>query len=195
MSQHCRFTLLLLHIWHTRASTSVRLIPCQVTWARRTLALWLGEWLPIELLTIERLHNVTRQFFCRASSARFLFVLSAGRAFLPRHLAFPPSFFFSFLGRSRDFIPLHFIFYLRQPVTYVTMTKREREKSSSVNRRTHRIHARGPFRSFQKTRSFQSEKKKPRNSAVSYHKYIISAIFLEAKEQLERWASKLSRTL
>lgn len=53
-----------LHVWHSRAReySCVRIISCQMTRTRRTLALWLGE-PAIGLLTIERLHNVTRQFF------------------------------------------------------------------------------------------------------------------------------------
>lgn len=98
------FILLLLYV---RKYFCTRINPCQVTWRRRTLALWLGK-LAIGLLTIERLHNVTRQFFCPISPAHFLSVLSAGRAFFSQRVV---SLFFPFLGRSRFYSsPFHFLF-------------------------------------------------------------------------------------
>jgi len=106
-----------LHVWHSRAReySCVRIISCQMTRTRRTLALWLGE-PAIGLLTIERLHNVTRQFFVSPPPRIFRpFFPPAELSFLSTRAYssfFPP--FSPLLGRSWFYSsPFHFLFTAR----------------------------------------------------------------------------------
>jgi len=131
-------------IYERKYYTFVRIISCQMMRTRRTSAVWL-EKLAIELLTIERLRNVMRQFF--VPSPPLIFCPFHWTSFLFAGYSLP---FFSFLGRSRFYSSqFHFLFTTTCDLygLFVGMMTKENDKSLE-RKSTDASNARGPFRNF-----------------------------------------------
>lgn len=132
--------------------TFVRII--RVKWTRRTLALWLGK-LAIELLTIERLRDVTRQFFVLSPPLTHIFC-----SFFPLAELFAPYILPFFLSRSIAilFLSISFFYLL---VIY-TMTFRWwwwKESDKNLEHKPNALNMRGPFRNFKSYGPLKTRKK------------------------------------
>jgi len=139
--------------------------PCQMMWTRWTLALWLGK-LAIELLTIERLRDVTRQFFVLSPPLTHIFYsfFLLAELFAPYILPF-------FLSRSIAILFLSISFFIYSWFIQWSFVddKKKVIKTLSINR-THWMCV-THLEILKATVLLKQEKKQ--SPGVSYHKYLL----------------------
>lgn len=179
---HIAFISSSLHVWHSRAreySCTSNLVPDDVNEAnvspltRREPA--------IGLLTIERLHNVTRQFFVSPPPRIFRLFLPPAELFLPFDASltvffFPPFFFSPLLGRSWFYSsPFHFLFTARDLCSRMAAPPRLRCWRRDRNGKKKKSRAYGIFARFKDLGNMRGKRKK--EPPAPPYKYTIDRYF------------------